>query len=128
MSELKFLSEVEPRNVVGDWAIRVVVGCAFVVFGWEKFSSQPGSQWVKMFHDIGAGDWFRYFTGVMEVLGGLLVMIPRTALIGFGMLVVTMMGAVLIVALVLGSPVQSLFPAIFLMALIGAALWHHGNR
>ena len=65
MSELRFLSEGEPRNVVGDWALRIGVACIFIVFGLEKFSSDPESHWVQLFHEIGAGDWFCYLTGVI---------------------------------------------------------------
>ncbi len=113
MAEPKFLPQVEPPNVVGDWAVRLGVACAYLGFGLEKFASGPGAQWVTFFHDVGVGDWFRYFTGMVEVLGALLVLIPRTARIGFGLLAVTMTGAVFIVAFVLGRPLQSFFPAHF---------------
>jgi hypothetical protein len=48
----------------------------------ENFSSDPESHWVNLFQQIGAGPWFRYFTGVVEVLGGMLVLILRTVFIG----------------------------------------------
>jgi putative oxidoreductase len=128
MSELKFESVSQSRNVVGEWAIRIGVAGAFIVFGLEKFPSDSGSMWVDMFHRIGLGDWFRYFTGVVEVLGGLLVLIPRTALIGFTILAVTMAGAVIIVAFVLGHPEDSIFPGVFTLALIGCVVWSRGNR
>ncbi len=127
MSELKFLSESEPSNVVGDWAIRIGVGSAYIVFGLEKFSSTPGSHWVELFGEIGAGDWFRYLTGVIEILGGLLVVIPKTAGIGLIVLALTMAGAVLIVALIMGRPTDSIFPGIFLLGLIGLFIWNRRN-
>ncbi len=117
MSELKFLSESEPRNVVGDWALRAGVACAFVVFGLEKFSSEPGSHWVKLFQQIGAGEWFRFFTGVVEVLGGLLVLIPRTAILGLALLGATMAAAVLILIFVLGRAADSAFPGLLLIGI-----------
>src|ERR1022692_3826214 len=85
MAELKLLTDSEPRNPMGDWVVRGGVAVFFVIFGMEKFSSDPGSHWVKLFEQIGAGVWFRYFTGVVEVLGGLLVLIPRTALAGLAL-------------------------------------------
>ena len=127
MAELKFVSDTEPRNVVGDWATRIGVAAVFVAFGLEKFSSELGSHWVKLFHDIGAGDWFRYFTGVVEIVGGLLVLIPRTALIGFALLGATMLAAVLSVAFVLGRPADSIFPGIFLVA-IATVGWTRRKR
>jgi uncharacterized membrane protein YphA (DoxX/SURF4 family) len=109
---------------VGDWAIRIGTGGVYIVFGLEKFSSVPGSHWVKLFSEIGAGDWFRYLTGAIEVLGGLLVVIPQTAAIGLIILALTMAGAVLIVALVIGRPTYSIFPGIFLLGLIGLFIWN----
>lgn len=116
MSDLDLLSKSEPRNVIGDWAIRAGLAAAFIIFGLEKFSA--GSHWVKFFHEIGAGDWFRYFTGVVEVLGGLLVLIPRTAMVGLALLGLTMLAATLILAFVLGRPSDSIFPGVFLLAIV----------
>ena len=79
MAEPKFLTDVEPRSAIGDWTVRGGVALFFLIFGMEKFSADPGSHWVLLFQQIGAGAWFRYFTGVVEVLGALLVLIPRTA-------------------------------------------------
>ncbi len=123
MAELKFLSENEPRNVIGEWALRIGVAAAFISFGWEKFSSDPGSHWVVLFHRIGAGEWFRYLTGVIEVLGGVFVLIPKTLMLGLAMLAVTMAGAVLIVAFVIGHPGDSIFPGVFLIGLVGFIVW-----
>lgn len=124
MAELELLAQSEPRNIVGDWAIRIGAGAFYIIFGLEKFSSNTGSHWVKLFRDIGAGDWFRYLTGIIELLGGLLVIIPQTAAIGLIVLALTMAGAVLIVAFVLGHPANSIFPGIFLLGLIGLFLWN----
>jgi hypothetical protein len=63
-----------PPNAIGDWCLRGGIALAFVAFGWEKFSTN--GHWVKLFQQIGIGQWFRYFTGVVEILGGLLVLIP----------------------------------------------------
>lgn len=125
MADLKLLPDIEPGRPIGDWAVRGGVAVFFFVFGMEKFSSDPGSHWVKLFGQIGAGVWFRYFTGVVEVLGGLLVLIPRTVFIGLAVLACTMAGAVIILAFVVGQPGDSIFPGIFFMALvaIGAIRW-----
>lgn len=119
MSDLTFLSDGEPRNSVGDWAIRIGVGIAYILFGLEKFSSDPGSHWVKLFGEIGAGDWFRYLTGVIEIVGGLLVIIPQTAVIGVTILALTMAGAVLILAFGVGQAANSIFPGILFLGLTG---------
>jgi uncharacterized membrane protein YphA (DoxX/SURF4 family) len=78
----------EPRNAIGDWVLRGGIAVVFVLFGAEKFQSDPGSPWGKLFQQIGAGQWFRYFTGVVELLGGVLVSIPWTATAGLVLLAV----------------------------------------
>ena|SRR5580658_8374343 len=81
----------EPRNALGDWILRGGVGVAFLFIGWGKFAC--GSEWVGIFEQIGFGQWFRFFTGVVEMLGGLLVLIPQLATGGYALLAVTMAGA-----------------------------------
>jgi putative oxidoreductase len=107
----------DPRSAYFDWALRAGIGLAFVVFGYYKFPSQPGSEWVKLFADIGAGQWFRYFTGVVEILGGMLVWIPRTAMAGLVLLAATMASAAFILIFVLGRPVHSIVSIAFCVAL-----------
>ena len=111
----------EPRSALGDWILRGGIAVVFVLFGAEKFSPDPGSPWVKLFQQIGAGQWFRYFTGVVEVLGGVLVLIPWTATAGLVLLGCTMAAAVLILVFVIGRPADSIFAGICFVAL--AAFW-----
>ena len=111
----------EPRNALGDWVLRGGIAVVFVLFGAEKFPSAPGSPWVKLFQQIGAGQWFRYFAGVVEVLGGVLVLIPWTVTAGLVLLACTMAAAVLILVFVIGQPADSIFAGVLFVAL--AAFW-----
>lgn len=111
----------EPRNVLGDWILRGGTAVVFVLFGAEKFPSTPDSPWVKLFQQIGAGQWFRYFTGVVEVLRGVLVLIPWTATVGLALLASTMAAAVIILVFVIGRPGDSIISAAFFVGL--AAFW-----
>jgi uncharacterized membrane protein YphA (DoxX/SURF4 family) len=111
----------EPRNAIGDWIIRAGIALVFALFGMEKFPSASDSQWVKFFQEVGAGQWFRYFTGVVEVLGGVLVLIPWTVTAGLALLCCTMLSAALILTFVLGRPGDSVFSLAFFIAL--AAFW-----
>jgi uncharacterized membrane protein YphA (DoxX/SURF4 family) len=79
----------------GDWIaddlIRIDIDrrkSAFLFIGWGKFAG--GTEWVGIFQQIGFGQWFRFFTGVVEMLGGLLVLIPQMATGGYALLAVTM--------------------------------------
>jgi putative oxidoreductase len=128
MADLTLLpEETRPRVNLADWMIRLGVAIVFLIAGSEKFSAtNPNSHWVSMFHQIGLGEWFRYFAAVVEVLGAALLLIPRTVLIGVALLAATMASAAVIVFFVLGQPGESLFPALILAGLLALG-WRHWN-
>jgi putative oxidoreductase len=119
MAELR-LSYLEQRadrtEVLKKWLLRSIVAISFIYIGKGKFD--PHSQWVELFARLGFGQWLRYFTGVLQVGGGLLVLIPRTVAIGFCMLAVTMLGAMAAWIFFLGAPLAALIPGTILGALI----------
>jgi putative oxidoreductase len=115
----------EPRNMLGDWALRGGVGLVAILVGWDKFPSN--TMWVGMFQQIGLGQWFRYFTGVVEILGGVLVLVPGAAAVGLALLAATMVAASLIHAFVLGHPGNVPITGILAIAL-GAFAWSRWNR
>lgn len=103
----------EPRSAIGDWILRGGICLFFVSAGADKFS--PG--WVELFREIGVGQWFRYFTGVVEILGGVLVLIPWTVTCGVALLASTMASAALIMIFVVGRPFDSVFSGAVFFAL-----------
>jgi len=129
MADLTLLpEETHPRVNIGDWMIRLGVAIVFLIAGAEKFSAtNPNSHWVSMFNQIGIGEWFRYFTAVIEVLGAALILIPRTILTGVALLSVTMAGAAVIVFFVLGQRGESLFPALIFLGLLALG-WRHWSK
>lgn len=76
--------------------LQVLLGIGFLMFGYQKFVSEDMKQG---FHYFGYGDSFRIFTGIFEVLAGVIVLIgiwvKPLATIGGLMIVVTMGGAIL---------------------------------
>ena len=120
-------ANVEPRNALGDWILRGGIAVLFVLFGAEKFSSAPDSRWVNLFQQIGAGQWFRYFTGIVEVLGGVLLLIPWTVAAGLALLACTMASAVLILVFVIGRPADSVFAGVLCVGLV-AFWWTRRSR
>lgn len=59
---------------------------------------------LRLFTDIGVGQWLRYFVGVMELLGGSLLLLPAwRALAALG-LIVMMIGAAMAELLILRRP------------------------
>src|SRR5678815_3159842 len=109
MADLTLLPEdTHPRVNIADWMIRLGVAIVFLIAGAEKFSvTNPNAHWVSMFNQIGLGEWFRYFTAVVEVLGAALILIPRTVLIGVATLALTMASASIIVFFILGQRGES---------------------
>lgn len=116
----------EPCNRIADWVLRGGIAIAFVLFGVEKFSSNPESPWVKLFQQIGAGQRFRYFTGVVEVLGGVPVLTRWTVTLGLALLASTMASAALILVFVIGRPGDSVLSACLFIGL--AAFWRSRRR
>ena len=102
------------------WTLRILLAVLFIYQGIDKFSDRR--LWLRIFEEIGFGQWFRYFTGVVEVTGGLMLLIPKATLVAVGLLVCTMIGALLVHVLVIGVGPQTVFVCILLLMLciIGA--------
>ena len=96
------------------------VGLVFILIGYTKFNSDPVSEWVKIFEQIGLGQWFRIFTGVTQITGGVLMMPPKTRTIGAVMLGCTMLGAAAVDVFIMGSP---LVIAPLLLLFLIATVW-----
>lgn len=111
--------ERESRTSPLSWALRISVALVFAGTGLEKFS---GSElyWVQLFERIGLGQWFRYFTGVVETLGGLLFLVPAATTFGAALLVASMVGAMAVHVFVFRHPADSLFPGLYLAGVIVA--------
>jgi uncharacterized membrane protein YphA (DoxX/SURF4 family) len=106
---------------IGDWMLHVGIALAFVLFGLDKFPSGADAQWVKFFNQVGVGQWFRYLTGIVEVTGGALVLIPVTARVGLAILATTMAVASAIHIFVIRQPANAIITGGLCVGL--AAFW-----
>jgi putative oxidoreductase len=106
------------RFALSEWLLRGAVGFVYVSLGLEKLTAAPGSMWFTLFAHIGWGQWFRYFTGTVQVLGGILIVIPPTTAVGMVMLAATMAGQFFFHLFVLGDPLSSIIPALLLIAIV----------
>lgn len=77
--------------IIGIWTLRVLLSAMFLVAAAMKLSGQP--MMVAEFDAVGLGQWFRYFTGLVEVVGGVAILVPRFSLIGAGLLLLVDVGA-----------------------------------
>lgn len=125
--ELKFLVEEERSaiDVYTAWLPRLAVVVGFLIIGATKFSGGRG-EWYQIFERIGLGQWFRYFTGGVQVLGALLLLTRKTRTIGAAMLACTMIGAMFVDVFLVHAIGFALAPLILLC--IVAAIWFAGLR
>ncbi|GLZ35796.1 hypothetical protein Lesp02_79830 [Lentzea sp. NBRC 105346] len=72
------------------WALQILLAAYFVYSGFMLF----GDGLVRKFDEIGFGQWLRYLTGVLEILGALGLLIPRLCGLAALGLVGIMVGAV----------------------------------
>ena len=102
------------------WTLRILLAVLFLYQGVDKFSERP--LWIGIFDDIGFGQWFRYFTGVVEIAGALMLLIPKTTLVAVGLLICTMIGALLVHVFVIGAGPQTVLVGLLVLMLctIGA--------
>jgi putative oxidoreductase len=108
---------------VGLWILQIGAAGMFLMVGFFKLSGDP--RMVALFDAIGLGQWFRYVTGSLEVLGALLLLIPRLSGLGALLLMGVMLGAVPTHLFVVGgSPLQ----AIVLLIVTGVVAWGRRKR
>ncbi len=109
-------------RIVVLWILQIAAAAAFLGAGGAKLTgAQP---MVEMFDKIGAGQWFRYLTGICEVSGaiGLLIglVAPWLSFYAAVLLAAVMVGAILSHLTVLGgSPGAS----IVLLLVTGTIAW-----
>ena len=104
------------RRIV--WGVRILLALAFGAAGAAKLAGVP--QMVQVFEAIGFGQWFRYLTGLVEVGGALLLLVPATGFLGGLLLAATMVCAVAThLVLIGGNPA----PALVLTGLSAFVAW-----
>jgi uncharacterized membrane protein YphA (DoxX/SURF4 family) len=77
---------------IGLWTLQILAALAFVAAGSGKLLGTPDM--IALFDAVGIGQWFRYVTGSLEVLGALLLVVPGTTAFGAVLLAVIMVGAI----------------------------------
>lgn len=97
-----------------SWALQILAAAAFLAAGGAKLAGAP--MMVGIFDQIGIGQWFRIVTGLVEVIGGVAILVPATAGLGGLLLAITMVFGVLTHLMIIGgNPV----PATVLLVMTG---------
>ncbi|EJC82354.1 DoxX protein [Rhizobium leguminosarum bv. trifolii WSM2297] len=103
-----------------SWVLRLLAAAVFLAAGGAKLAG--AQMMVDGFNQIGIGQWFRVMTGVVEVAGGIALVVPATAAFGGLMLAVTMVCAIMTHLFVIGGNPA---PAFLLMVMTGTVAWLH---
>ena len=74
------------------WVLRIVAAAILIMTLYFKFTAHPQS--VKLFTTLGMEPWGRIGTGVFELIASILILIPRTTLLGALMGLGLMAGAI----------------------------------
>jgi len=96
------------------WILQILIGCLFLFAGASKLVGVE--EMVNFFAQVGFGQWLRYFLGVLEVGSAVALFFPRQAFYGAVVLSVSLVGHIVIHAVVLHHP------ATFLVFLLAVAL------
>jgi uncharacterized membrane protein YphA (DoxX/SURF4 family) len=77
---------------IGLWTLQVLLAVVFVVgSGAPKLFGEAYA--VQIFEDLGTGPWLRVVVGLLEIAGGIGLLVPRLAGLAASCLVALMVGA-----------------------------------
>lgn len=74
-------TSIQPKSrAIAAWVLRVVVGLTFLLIAATKLTGTADT--VEYFDAIGWGQWFRYLTGSLDLVGAVLLFVPRYTFYG----------------------------------------------
>ncbi len=79
-------------KLITSWALRIVASIILLQTLYFKFSAHPES--VELFTKLGVEPWGRIGTGIIELITGILLLIPATAFMGAFLGIGLMVGAI----------------------------------
>jgi uncharacterized membrane protein YphA (DoxX/SURF4 family) len=80
-------------RTITTWILSGLLALAFFAAGITKLAGLP--MMVQEFQTLGLPIWFLYVTGLLEVIGASLVLVPRLAYAGAALLSCIMVGALI---------------------------------
>ena len=115
------LQSKAPRLIsnIFAWVLTIFLLIAFTLAGSVKLLNNPSM--VQEFAQIGVGQWFRYFTGILEVSGAIGLLIPRVRFWAALQIAVVMVGATITNIAVLHLPALANLTAVLLVLALGLA-------
>src|SRR5579859_1062790 len=111
------MTKLPDVRTAGLWLLQIAAAGMFFFAGGAKLAGS--AQMVQVYGTIGIGQWFRYLTGALEVIGAAALLFPATATLAAVMLAVVMIGAVLAHLFVIGG--SPAVPVVLLLAMATVA-------
>ena len=102
-AEIQTTSRWKP---ISGWILKGLLALAFLAAGGAKLYGAP--MMVESFERIGFGQWFRYLTGALEIIGAITILVPSASAFGALLLSCIMIGAIITHAFIGGSAVPAL--------------------
>jgi putative oxidoreductase len=91
------------RNII-NWTLRIIASVILLQTLYFKFTGHPES--VELFSKLGVEPWGRIGTGFIELIAGVLLLIPSTVLFGALLGIGLMLGAIASHILIIGIESQ----------------------
>lgn len=110
---------MQAKNII-SWVLRIIAAAILIQTLFFKFSGHPES--VELFTKLGVEPWGRIGTGIIELITGILLLVPPTAFVGAFMGIGLMAGAILSHLTVLGIESKGDGGQLFTLAIIELVL------
>jgi len=102
-------------SVISIWVLRLLAAVILLQTLYFKFSAAPES--IYIFSKLGMEPWGRIGTGILELIAGILLLIPGTTVFGALLAIGLMTGAIFFHLTKLGISVQNDGGQLFIYAL-----------
>jgi uncharacterized membrane protein YphA (DoxX/SURF4 family) len=106
---------MQAKNII-SWILRIVAAVILLQTLYFKFSGHPES--VELFTKLGVEPWGRIGTGIIELITGILLLIPSTVFIGAFLGLGLMAGAILSHLTVIGIESKGDGGQLFMLAIL----------
>jgi hypothetical protein len=103
------------KNII-SWVLRIAAAAILLQTLYFKFTGHPES--VELFTKLGVEPWGRIGTGVIELITGIILLIPATAFLGAFLGIGLMSGAILSHLTVIGIESKGDGGQLFMLAII----------
>lgn len=103
-------------SIILSWLLRIIAAIILLQTLYFKFSAHPES--VELFTKLGVEPWGRIGTGAIELIAGIILLIPSTAFLGAFLGIGLMSGAILSHLTVLGIESKGDGGQLFMLAIV----------